>query len=208
MDRHFSSRLQGSGPRHVGAAFYGPKLHALGTVQLQTTGQLPESSLVESLRKALVSAISEIKVLKEENQALKEQIDLRKNQSQVEVSQLQEKLTEKDELFKKATKAHMDCLALLAEKDTEVKTSEEHWEKRCEALKESLQQEMAHREEDWRRKVQEVENEKNLLCEEWHRKEEEWRKKESRSDEHINLLTSKNKLLLVRCLFHLQIMTG
>ncbi|XP_026198309.1 unconventional myosin-VI-like [Anabas testudineus] len=90
----------------------------------------------------------------------------------------------------------MDCLALLVKKHTEVKTSEEHWEKRCEALKESLQQEMAHREEDWRRKVQEVENEKNLLCEEWHRKEEEWRKKESRSDEHINLLTPNNNLLL------------
>ena len=84
-------------------------------------------------------------------------------------SQLQEELRKKDELLKRAiekrrarTKAHVDCLDLLAQKEKELKRSEEEWKARCEAVEANLQKELAQREESWRRKLQEVENEKNL----------------------------------------------
>ncbi|XP_039978436.1 trichohyalin-like [Xiphias gladius] len=135
---------------------YGPL-----TAQLQHT--------VQGLRDTLYSAISDIKSLKEENKALKEQLDLVENGRREKESQLREELRQKDELLKRLTKkrqartkAHVDCLVLLNQKDRELQKIEEEWKTRYEALEASLQQELARREESWSRKVQEEENEKNL----------------------------------------------
>ncbi|XP_039977803.1 trichohyalin-like [Xiphias gladius] len=135
---------------------YGPL-----TAQLQHT--------VQGLRDTLYSAISDIKSLKEENKALKEQLNLVENGRREKESQLREELRQKDELLKRLTKkrqartkAHVDCLVLLNQKDRELQKIEEEWKTRYEALEASLQQELARREESWSRKVQEEENEKNL----------------------------------------------
>lgn len=74
----------------------------LAAVKLHHCEQLPHNSVVQGLRDTLHSAIAEIKSLKEENKALKEQIGLLGSRK-MEVSQLQEWLKQKDDLLKRIT---------------------------------------------------------------------------------------------------------
>ena len=134
------------GPTQVSAVLYGQNQTA--AVQLQQT--------VQSLRDALFSAICEIKTLKEVNKALKDQLNLVDNGRKQTESQLQEELRQKNELLKKVqrkrqacTKVHIDCPDLLAQKDNELKRSEEERKARYEAPEASLQQELARRDEAW-----------------------------------------------------------
>ncbi|XP_038549721.1 inner centromere protein A-like [Micropterus salmoides] len=141
MDRRSDSRNQGFWPMQFGAASYGP--NSLAAVRLQHCEQSP-NSVVQGLRDALYSAITEIKSLKEENKALKEQVGLLEHR-QVEVSQLQEELKQKDDLLKRVTekrqartRAHVETLDLLTQMEKELKKSEERWKSTCDALEASL----------------------------------------------------------------------
>ena len=88
---------------------------------------------MQGLRNALYFAITEIKSLKKENKALKEQIGPLENR-QVEVMQLHEELKQKDDLLKRANKkrrartgAHVENLGLLAQTEKQMKRSDEQW---------------------------------------------------------------------------------
>lgn len=88
-------------PMQSGAAFSGPNRPA--AVQLQHSQQLTDDSVVQGLRGALYSAITEIHSLKDENKALKEQTGLLENKQMV-VSRLQEEVKQKDDLLKRVIK--------------------------------------------------------------------------------------------------------
>lgn len=137
----YVSVSQACRPAQFGAAYYGPNGPA--AVQQQRCEQLPDP-VVQGLRNALCTAISEIKSLKEENTALKEQIALLENR-QVEVSQLQEQLKQKDDLLQRAvkkrrarTRAHIETLGLLGQLEKEHKLREEQWKSTCDALAVSI----------------------------------------------------------------------
>ncbi|KAK2862772.1 hypothetical protein Q5P01_002305 [Channa striata] len=150
--------------------------------QLQNSNTLLQDSIIEVLRKALLSAANEIKLLKEENNVLNEQRNLMENE-QPQMRQLREELKAKDELLKRETrkrqshtKAHMDTLTLLTKAEEKIRRNDEQWKAKCDALEVSLWEEMATNEERWRKKVQELEIERNLLLKEQLKKEEKWRK--------------------------------
>ncbi|KAK2900125.1 hypothetical protein Q8A73_013254 [Channa argus] len=179
MNRQPSSSNQPSTVVHVNAActnLYVP------LAQLQNTNPLLQDSIIQVLRKALLSAANEIKLLKEENKALKQQRDLLENE-QKQVRQLQEELKAKDELLKREkrkrlsrTKAHMDTLSLLTKAEEEIRRNDKLWKDMCNDLEVSLREEMANNKERWGKKVQELEIERNLLIEEQLKKDKEWRK--------------------------------
>ncbi|KAK2900124.1 hypothetical protein Q8A73_013253 [Channa argus] len=140
--------------------------------QLQNTNPLLQDSIIQVLRKALLSAANEIKLLKEENKALKQQRDLLENE-QRQVRQLQEELKAKDELLKRETrkgpartKAHMDTLSLPTKAEGEIRMNDKLWQDTCDAREVSLREEMANNKERWGKKVQELEIEGDLLVEE------------------------------------------
>lgn len=170
------------------AALYDPKQYSTAAVQLQHT--------VQGLRDALYSAISEIKSLKDENKALKEQVSLVKNGQGEMESQLQEELKQKDQLLKRAcrkrqarTGVYIDCLALLTQKDQELKKSEEQWRTRCDELEASLQQELARGEQ----KEQEENNTKNKLENNIQTKKEENRiRKEEKEIQKVEKMENKD----------------
>lgn len=135
----YVSVFQAYWPVQFGAAYNGPNRPA--AVQPQRCEQLPDA-VVQGLRDALCSAISEIKSLKEENKALKEQIGLQENR-QVEVSQLREELKQKDDLLQKAvkkrrarTRAHVETLELLGQLEKKLKRTEVQ-QSTCDALEAS-----------------------------------------------------------------------
>ncbi|XP_042292930.1 protein MNN4-like [Thunnus maccoyii] len=180
-----------------GAAMYNPNLCRPAAAQLQPSNQLPYNSIVQGLRDALYSTINDLKSLKEENKALKEQVGLQEN-LKTEVSQLKKELKDKDDLLTKVTikrrartKAHVDTMDLLARREKEMKQSNQQWKSRFEALEVSLREELAHSEKSWRRRLEEMEREKSQLSAMWLKKEEDWKKRAGKTDEEIKLLICK-----------------
>ena len=97
----------------------------------QQNSKMFHRSVVRALKDALLTTISEIESLKDENKSLKTQVG-RLRSSQVKVSQLQQDLKEKEEALQNARKtARVETLDMLA------RTSEQ-WRSRCDALEESL----------------------------------------------------------------------
>ncbi|KAM7376627.1 hypothetical protein PAMP_006350 [Pampus punctatissimus] len=88
--------------RHFSAAMYSPNLWQPAAAQMQPSNQLLYNSTVQGLRDALYSSINDLKSLKEENKALKEQISLQKN-LKTKVKQLKKELKDKDDLLTKVT---------------------------------------------------------------------------------------------------------
>ncbi|XP_056219288.1 reticulocyte-binding protein homolog 2a-like [Seriola aureovittata] len=199
--------------QQFGAALYSPAQYWPPAVQLHIEQQ---NAIVQGLRDALLSAINEIKSLKEENTSLKDKMDLQQNEWRQVESQLQEELRQKDELLKRTikkrqarTKAHADVLALLSQKEAEMDSRKEEWKARCGALEVSLQ-ERVQREEDWSRKVEEAELEEKLAQKEQEERnikneeedknqkdkmilqQSEWRQVKS---QHQEELSQKDKLL-------------
>ncbi|KAF3687221.1 hypothetical protein EXN66_Car002893 [Channa argus] len=73
----------------------------------------------------------------------------------------------------------MGILALLAKAEEQLRKRDKKCKIRFDAREMSLQQELAQREELWKRNVQELKTERNLVCEEPLKNEEEWKEKES-----------------------------
>lgn len=97
---------------------------------IQNPVQVPPS-VVQGLRDTLYTTINEISSLKDENKALKTEVGKLKN-SQVKVSQLQEALTEREEVLQRPGKtAHVKTMDMLA------RTSEQ-WSGWGDALEERL----------------------------------------------------------------------
>lgn len=134
----------------------------------------------------LYYVITEIRSLKKTNKDPKEEVNLIENGQRQMESQLQEELGQKDELLKRITgkrqahtKADIDCLNLLAQKDKkQVKNSERtgvtHW-------RQALQQEL---------------EENSVRGGKWEGAgsgKERWRKMESQTEEQVSLLTPENK---------------
>ncbi|XP_056230666.1 coiled-coil domain-containing protein 88B-like [Seriola aureovittata] len=197
-------RHQSFGTQQFGAALYLPAHYRPATVPLYPEQQ---NAVVQGLRDALLSAINEIKSLKEENKSLKDKMDLQQSEWRQVESQLQEEVRQKDQLLKSTikkrqarTKAHIDVLALLAQREAELESREEGWKARCGALEVSLQ-ELVQRKEDWSRRVVEAElEETKIKNKEEHKSQEdkmnmqqsEWRQVESQLREEVR---QKDQLL-------------
>ncbi|XP_053723061.1 RAB3A, member RAS oncogene family, b isoform X1 [Synchiropus splendidus] len=172
-------------------------------------------SLNEELRKALM----EIRSLHDQNIALKQQL----GQKEISEKQLKEQLQVKEGVLKKETKkrfartkAHMDTLAQLGEKETQLSEKSKQWLQKTEAfeakekvLMDLLQQkeeeliqlrgqskklkerhitELVCQESSWKEKM---DTEKNNLTRSWLKKENQWRKHVSHTDDDIRFLMSE-----------------
>lgn len=182
-------------------------------VQQQNSNQVPHKVIVQGLRDALYKAISEIKslkeqnaALKEENTALKEQVGLQEDR-QTDVSQLQEKLSQKENILSRVTKkrrsrtkAYVETLDLLEHKEKELKLCDQQWKRACDALEVSLREELSQKEESWRKKEQEIEREMGLFCHMVFTKEKKWKKMMSQADEEKKILICQIDQLQVHCL--------
>ncbi|KAF3702684.1 hypothetical protein EXN66_Car018372 [Channa argus] len=98
---------------------------------LQNTNPLLHDSIIQVLRKSLLSAANEIKLLKEENGAVKEQRDLMEDE-QRQMRKFEEELKVKGELLKgetrkrqARTKVHMDRLPLLTKAEEEIRRNDQ-----------------------------------------------------------------------------------
>lgn len=157
-------------------------------VQLQVT--------VKSLREALCNAISEMKSLQNENETLIQQVNLLKSEQRHTGSQHKEELKRKDKQIKRGrkkrivwTKTNWHRLTLLAKAKKKMKTTKGQWRSKFQLLEANLHQE-------FEKKVNPLERDRQLPMESWIMGEEEWKERE-RTKEHISLLTDQ---LQVRCL--------
>ncbi|XP_018537076.1 cilia- and flagella-associated protein 251 [Lates calcarifer] len=112
MDRR---RNLAFGQMPFSTSLYGAQQCNFSVLQMQQT--------IQGLRNALYSAINEIRTLKEDNKALKEQVNLLENGQNKMESQLRQELKEKDELLnteiekrRACTKAIDACQVLLSQK--------------------------------------------------------------------------------------------
>lgn len=160
--------------------------------------QLPQHAIVQELRDALYSATQAIKSLKEDNKWLKEKIVLLKDDQRQEVSQLREELQKKDELQERVTKklrdrtkAHVEILNLLTQKEEELKST-------CDALKARFKDQMAQKKKIWNRKLQKVKKKKGSRHKKPFEKVQKSRPKESQTAEDTERIISENNQPQVR----------
>ncbi|CAJ1085400.1 protein MNN4-like [Xyrichtys novacula] len=105
----------------------------LSAVQLQQPqNQFSDSYIIQRLRETLFTTINEVKLLKEENKALKDSIHQQGESERPNVTQLQKEVKLKDDLLLKAaqkeqemTRAYIITSDLLALKEEEVKSLKE-----------------------------------------------------------------------------------
>ncbi|XP_056225706.1 trichohyalin-like [Seriola aureovittata] len=137
-------RNQSSGTQQFGSDLFVPAQHRPASVPLYTEQQ---NAVEQGLRDALYTAINEIKSLKEENKSLRDKMHLQQGEWRQVESQLQGELKRTIKKRQARTKAHIDVLALLAQREAELESREEEWKARCGALEVSLQ-ELVQREQE------------------------------------------------------------
>ncbi|GLD57189.1 inner centromere protein-like protein [Lates japonicus] len=174
-------------------SLYGAQQCNFSALQMQQT--------IQGLRNALYSAINEIKTLKEDNKALKEQVNLLENGQNKMESQLRQELKEKDELLnteiekrRACTKAINDCQVLLSQKCEEqrhiilelaLKDQKEQEKK----YHERMEEENKRAEDEWRRMEHQLKNEpedKDVLL------KKEIKKRRARTRAFVNSLVLLN----------------